>query len=122
MIENSAIDLPETPFRREHVLRQGVTRNDFYVLVRDGVIRPVVREAFVRGDAEDTVRLRAAAVALVVSAGHVAVDRTAAAIHGVETLTYVELEDFPPIETCVPRGRCPSRRCGSSTTASTSTS
>lgn len=82
MSQHSVIDLPEAPFRREHVLAQGVTRNDFYALVREGVIRPVVREAFVRGDADDSVALRAAAVALVVADGHVVVDRTAAAIHG----------------------------------------
>jgi hypothetical protein len=110
MIEISAIDLPETPFRREHVLRQGVPRKDFYALVRQGVIRPVVREAFVRGDVADTMPLRAAAVAMVISPGHVVVDRTAAAIHGVGTLTHVELEDLPAIETCAPRGRCPTQR------------
>lgn len=110
MTETSAISLPATPFRREHVLAQGVSRKDFYALVRGGVIRPVLREAFARADVEDTIALRAAAAALVVSEGHVAVDRTAAALHGVETLTYVELEDLPPIETCVVRGRCPTQR------------
>ncbi|WP_017935257.1 DUF559 domain-containing protein [Nocardioides sp. Iso805N] len=110
MTETSALALPDTPFRRDQVLAQGVTRREFYALVRDGLIRAVVREAFVRADVEDTVALRAAAVALVVSDGHVAVDRTAAAIHGVETLTFVELEELPPTETCVLRGHCPTQR------------
>lgn len=110
MTEISGLALPDAPFRRDHVLAQGVTRREFYALVRDGIIRPVVREAFVRADVEDTVTLRAAAVALVVADGHVAVDRTAATIHGVETLTFVELEELPPIETCVLRGHCPTQR------------
>lgn len=106
----SAIALPDRPFRRQELLDLGLTRRDFYRLVHDGVIRAVVREAFVRADLEDTVRLRAAAVALVVSEGHVAVDRTAAAIHGIDTFTHVELEDLPPVETCVLRGRFPTQR------------
>ena len=104
------LDIPTAPFRREHLLAQGVDRARFYKLVRAGLIRPVVRGAFVRGDAPDSIELRAAAVALVVNEGHIAVDRTAAAILGVSTFTYVEQEHPPPVETCVLRGHCPTQR------------
>jgi len=104
------LQIPLVPFRREHLLAQGVERARFYQLVRSGLIRPVVRGAFVRADAPDTVELRAAAVALVVSDGHVVVDRTAAAIHGVNAFTFVEQQEPPPVETCVLRGRCPTQR------------
>ncbi|WGL50888.1 DUF559 domain-containing protein [Nocardioides sp. BP30] len=104
------IVIPDRPFRRAELLELGLTRRDFYRLVEDGVIRAVVREAFVRADLEDTTRLRAAAVSLAVAEGHVAVDRTAAAIHGVNTFTYVELEEPPPVETCVLRGANPTQR------------
>jgi hypothetical protein len=107
-----ALVIPDRPFRREELLAQGLTKPDFYRLAHEGVIRCVVREAFVRADLADTVALRAAAVALVVSEDHVAVDRTAAAIHGIEMFTAVELEELPPIETCALRGRRATRRRG----------
>jgi hypothetical protein len=107
----ASLTIPDRPFRREELLAQGLSKTDFYRLAHEGVIRCVVREAFVRADLPDTMTLRAAAVALVVADGHVVVDRTAAAIHGISTFTTVELKEPPPVETCAARGRRATRRC-----------
>ena len=106
---STTLEIPDRPFKRADL---GLPRSDFYDLVHRGLIRAVVREAYVRADVPDSIELRAAAVALVAAPGHVVVDRTAAMIHGVDTFTYAELEDLPPVETCALRGRRPTRRTG----------
>lgn len=93
-------------------MAQGVSRGTFYRLRSQGVIRAVVREAYVDAALPDTVVTRAAAAALVVAAGHVAVDRTAAAVHGVDVFSFAEHETLAPVEACVPAGRRGSRRVG----------
>ena len=101
--------IPRRPFRRAELLQLGLTRSDFQELIRDGVIRAVAREAYVRADLAGSVELRARAVAMVAAAGHVAIDRTAAAIHGIDTFALAELDEPPPIETCALRSRRPTR-------------
>lgn len=111
MADATSITFPDRPFRRAELLDLGMTRSDFYRLVNAGLIRAVVREAFVRADVPDSVALRAAAVALVSPPGHVAIDRTAAAIHGVDVFAAWELIDPAPVETCaLPDGRATRRR------------
>ena len=104
--------LPARPLRRADLRDLGYTRADFLRLVREGVIRAVVRDAYLRADLHDCLSHRAAAVALVVADGHVVVDRTAAAIHGVSTFSYVELDEPPPIETAAPPGHRATKRSG----------
>ena len=104
--------LPDRPLRRADLRALGYTRNDFIRLVREGVIHAVVRDAYVRSDLADCIALRAAAVALVVSDEHIAVDRTAAAIHGVSTFGFAEMEEVPPIETAAPPDKRATKRVG----------
>lgn len=106
------VALPPQPFLRSELLAQGVSRGAFYRLRAQGVIRAVLREVYVDAALPDTFVTRAAAAALVVAPGHVAVDRTAAAVHGVDALAYVEHETLPPVEACVVPGRRGSKRAG----------
>lgn len=104
------LNLPAGPFLRSDLTEQGVSRSRFYRLREQGRIRPVVREVYVARGEPDTVETRAAAVALVVAPGHVVVDRTAAAIHGIDVLSFAEHDVPPPVETCVLRGHFPTQR------------
>lgn len=56
---------------------------------------------FVRGSTDDSFDLRIAAACRVITAGHIACDRTAAWIHGVNAHGFAEQEVLPPIEACV---------------------
>jgi len=49
-------------------------------------------------------------MALVVGRTAVLCDRTAAWVHGVDCLSYAELDDPPPVESCVLRGHEPTER------------
>ena len=60
----------------------------------------------------DSIELRAAAVALVLGPDHIVCDRTAAWLHGVDTLLYQEHEILPAVEVCALRGHEPSGRRG----------
>jgi hypothetical protein len=62
----------------------GVTANVLTRLVRDGVLRRVLRGVYVDNAAPDTLDLRARAVALVVPRDAVVTDTTAAWLHGVD--------------------------------------
>jgi len=73
------------------------------------VVRPV-RGAYLRADVELTEIARAQVVALVVGRTAVLCDRTAAWVHGVDCLSYAELDDPPPVESCVLRGHEPTER------------
>jgi hypothetical protein len=73
------------------------------------VVRPV-RGAYLRADVELTEIARAQVMALVVGRTAVLCDRTAAWVHGVDCLSYAELDDPPPVESCVLRGHEPTER------------
>jgi len=73
------------------------------------VVRPV-RGAYLRADVELTEIARAQAVALVVGSTAVLCDRTAAWVLGVDCMAYSELDDPPPLESCVLRGHEPTER------------
>ena len=110
-ISPAPIAVPDRPVRRADLRDLGYTRADFERLLREGALRAVVRDAYVRADLADCVELRAAAVALVVAEDHVAIDRTAAAIHGVSTFGFAEVDDrTPPIETAAPLDRRTTKR------------
>ena len=55
-------------------------------MLREGTVRRLLRGAYVAATAVETPELRATAVALVVSREAIAVDRTAAWVHGVDTV------------------------------------
>ncbi|WP_231123702.1 DUF559 domain-containing protein [Nocardioides sambongensis] len=63
-------------------------------------------------DVEDTTEVRAAALALLVPAHQIVVDRTAAWLHGVDTFPRAELTFSPPLETCALRGNTRARLAG----------
>jgi hypothetical protein len=104
--------LPDNPFTYADLDALGITRHILRRLVGEKVVRRLVRGAYVRADLEDTPELRAKAVAAVMSPTHVVTDRTAAWIHGIDTLTYAEHDIPPPVETCALRGHEPCTRAG----------
>jgi hypothetical protein len=73
------------------------------------LVRPV-RGAYLRSDVELTEIARAQVAALVIGPTAVLCDRTAAWVHGVDCLTYAELDVAPPLESCVLRGHEPTER------------
>ena len=105
-------ELPRRPFTQAEAGALGLSRSAFYRLVKSGVLRAVVRGVVVHADLPDDHVSRAAAVALAIPAHHVAVDRTAAAVHGVQTFTYAERDAPPPVEACALRGRNPTHLDG----------
>jgi hypothetical protein len=105
-------DLPETPFTSARARELGFSRNRLAEAVDIGLLRRVLHGVYLRADQPDDLETRAACAALVIAPGSVLRDRTAAWLHGVDTFTYEEHDVVPPLETCVPRFRPPSDRCG----------
>lgn len=101
--------LPNAPFT---CAGTGMSRADVYRLVAVGAVRQVLRGVFVDASIPDTVELRAAAAACVVAPHNIAVDRTAATIHGVDTYAFGERDAVPPVETCALRGHTRTRLVG----------
>lgn len=108
----TTLTIPEGPFNLTDAAELGITADDVYRMIDDGVVRRVVQGAFIPASTPDTPQTRAAAVARVVAPHHVVIDRTAALIHGVNTLTYAELDLDVDLETCALRGHTRSRRTG----------
>lgn len=106
----STIALPSRPFTNADLADLGLTPKRLRRLHADGDIRRLLRGVYVASSVSDSFRLRVAAVALVVTEGHVVVDRTAAWLHGIGTYSTSELELGPQVETRALRGRAPTRR------------
>src|SRR6476661_8240587 len=77
----SPLDLP---FTRAMARTVGVERSALERMLRDGSVIRLLRGVYAASTAPDTIALRAAAVALAVGRETVAVDRTAAWVHGVD--------------------------------------
>lgn len=92
---------PSDPFTSQDLDALGLSRADLRRGREHQLVRRVLRGVFVAAEVPDSFELRLRATALVVAAGHVACDRTAAWVHGVDTFTYAEREIHPPVETCV---------------------
>lgn len=92
--------------------RKGVARNEFFRLVESHAIRQVLRDVYVRADVPDDLSLRTAACALVLGPDQVVVDRTAAWLHGVDTLTWAEHDITPPVDVRAAHGAARVRRQG----------
>ena len=103
-------DLPAEPFRIRNAEAFGLTRRQVQSATENGLLVRAASGVYQRSDIADTIHARALVVACAVTAHHVAVDRTAAWLHGVEMLTLDEQVLLPPIESCALRGRRPSRR------------
>lgn len=106
----SGPDLPDVPFTAEQAKDLGITRCTLRRMVREGVVRRVVRGVYVASVLEDSVELRSRALALVLNPRQVVCDRTAAWLHGIDLFTSGDLDVLPEIETCARRGNGPCRR------------
>jgi hypothetical protein len=104
--------LPDVPFTSQDAARAGFARHDLADLLRRRKIRRVLRNVYLRSDIPDTLASRAAAAALVMRPFEVLCDRTAAWLHGVDTLDIRELEILPPLETVVLTDHTRTRRDG----------
>ncbi|HEY0889115.1 MAG TPA: DUF559 domain-containing protein [Nocardioides sp.] len=102
--------LPELPFTVADLDDLRLSAWSLRQLVAAGHVRALVRGVYVRSEVPDSLELRAAALMLVVSTEHIVVDRTAAWLHGVDTLLSREKELLPPIEVCALRGHHPTER------------
>lgn len=107
-----ASNWPDAPFTRADLPGLGLTENDLRRALRCRTIRPLVRGVFVAAHLEETLELRARAVAKVVRADQVVTDRTAAWLHGVDTHVYAEHDSMPRVETCALRWHAPTKLTG----------
>lgn len=104
--------VPTAPFALRDLAVLDLTRHDLRRMVRDGLVRHVTRGAYAPSSMPDDIETRARTIALVTAAGHVVTDRTAAWLHGIDTLTYAEHDNPPPVDSCALRGRNPTEREG----------
>jgi hypothetical protein len=80
-------ELPtDRPFTHSHAAGVGISREVLRRMVREGLLRRVLKGVYVDAAAEDDLRMRARAVALAVPDSAVVTDRTAAWLHGVDVL------------------------------------
>lgn len=103
-------EFPDRPFHVREVAKFGLTCRQVERAAADGVLVRMSRGIYRRPDLEDSHAARAGALALVLSEHHVAVDRTAATLLGVDALTWPEFDVLPPVESCALRGRNPTHR------------
>ncbi|WP_310963671.1 type IV toxin-antitoxin system AbiEi family antitoxin domain-containing protein [Nocardioides terrisoli] len=90
MADFLTLDLPapllDGPFTRSMAEAVGVRRAGLERMLRHGVLRRMLRGVYVGAHLQDTVVLRGQALALLVGPDCVAVDRTAAWLHGLATI------------------------------------
>lgn len=106
------IEIPDNPFTHRDLDDIGISREQLRRLVEADLVRRLVRGAYLKAGIELTPQVRARTVAAVITSHHVVCDRTAAWVHGVDTLTYAEKDIPPPIDVCALRGHEPSERDG----------
>lgn len=106
------ITWPVDPFSRADLADLGLSENDLRRAHRSGAVCSPVRGVFVAAHVEQTLELRARAVAKVVRPGQVVTDRTAAWLHGVDAHVYAEHDLVLPVEICAPRWRAPTKLKG----------
>jgi hypothetical protein len=97
-------EFPSTPFTWKEAEKLGIPRHRLDAALRNHEIRKVLTGVFVRNDQPDSTELRTAAALRVISPFAVVCDRTAAWIHGIDVLTYFELDVLPRLETFVLSG------------------
>jgi hypothetical protein len=91
----------DRPFTRAMARAAGVERQALERMLRAGTVRRLLRGAYVAACAPETAELRATAVALVVRREAIAVDRTAAWVHGVD-VTPPATGEVRPVEVISP--------------------
>ncbi|HET6153817.1 MAG TPA: type IV toxin-antitoxin system AbiEi family antitoxin domain-containing protein [Marmoricola sp.] len=97
-------DLPDTPFTRTDLDRLGLTPDRLRRAIDRGQVRRLLRGVYVDVRLPDSIGIRVLAMKTVVSPGHVACDRTAAWLHGIDVLGG-GVWTIPPIEVSALRGR-----------------
>lgn len=100
----------ERPFRVGEVLAAGLTRDEFRAVLRRGLVREILYGVYGPADWPVDQAARALAAAAVMPPGSVAVDRTAASLHGVDVFDFAELVEEPRLEFAALGGRNASRR------------
>ena len=103
------LNLPDEPVTRAELAALHLKPADIRGAIQRNEIRRLLRGVYVASRVPDSAQLRIQALARVVKAGHVACDRTAAWLHGVDVFEHRHGE-VPPIEVCVLRGASPSER------------
>jgi hypothetical protein len=101
--------VPNRPFTWTEAKALGFTHDRLTSLIDAGKVRRVLQGVYQPTSLPDTIENRCAALALVIKPFGVVCDRTAAWLHGVDTLAYRELELLPPLESFVLRD-CPRTR------------
>lgn len=86
------------PFTRIEAAADGITPGRLQRLRRRRVVRSVVRGVFVDASVEDSLELRATAVAKVAPPDAVVCRRTAAWLYGVDLLALAELTELPKVD------------------------
>ena len=102
---------PDLPFTAAMVRAVGVGRSSLERTLREGTVRRVLRGVYAAAAAPDSTPMRAAAVALATGREAIAVDRTAAWVHGVD-VTSLSTGEPRPVEIVSP-GRRAGRSLGS---------
>jgi hypothetical protein len=100
-VERIGSDAPipvDRPFSAQEATRAGVDASLRRRLVERGLLRPVLRGVFVATPVPDSLRLRVAALELVVPDHAVVVDRTAAWLHGVDALPRSAIHEMPALD------------------------
>lgn len=100
------------PFTFSSAMEAGVSRDRLRRLVKDGSLRRLFQGVYVDSAADVTPASRLAAVALVLPAGTVAVDRTAAWLHHVDAFGPWDVFVPPPLEVFRRAGGARVRRRG----------
>ena len=88
----------DRPFSSAEASRLGVDESLRRRLVERGLLRPLLRGVFVAAGVPDSLRLRVAALGLVVPEHAVVVDRTAAWLHGVDALPRSAIHRMPSLD------------------------
>ena len=91
--------LPITaPFTTQQARAEGVPANQLTRLVREGLLRRLLKRVYVAAQVPDSLALRADALSLVVPPGSVVTDRTAGWLHGADVLAPNDHLQVPPIQ------------------------
>jgi hypothetical protein len=102
------------PFTQCDAEKVGVSRDELRLLVATGKVRRLLRGVYVATGVEETLELRAEAVAKVVPRSTVVCGRTAAWLWGVDALAMSSAGTLPPIDVMGPPGSSRSRRADTS--------
>jgi hypothetical protein len=103
-------DLPSTPFTTAMAHGWGFNHRRLRSAVRSRLLVRILRGVYLRAEVPVTTHTKLTAAALVIRPGSVACDRTAAWIWEVDVHEFRELDQVPPIETCVLPGQDPTDR------------